>query len=65
MLGQIDYYYAFNKETPDCIVQSFQQAIDYVKSNKDRDGLSDYEKIPTKYVPAMYATNNTDKSVSQ
>jgi polar amino acid transport system substrate-binding protein len=53
VLGQIDYYYAFNKETPDPIVQSFQQALDYIKSNKDRDGVSDYEKILSSYVPAM------------
>jgi polar amino acid transport system substrate-binding protein len=49
ILGQIDYYYAFNKETPDSIVQSFQQAIDQVKNNKDKDGVSDYEKILSKY----------------
>jgi polar amino acid transport system substrate-binding protein len=49
MLGQIDYYFAFNKETPDYIVQSFQQAIDKVKSNKDKDGVSNYEKILSKY----------------
>jgi polar amino acid transport system substrate-binding protein len=60
VLGQIDYYYAFNKETPDCTVQSFQQAIDYVKSNKDKDGVSDYEKILTKFIPAIYATNTTE-----
>ncbi len=53
VLGQIDYYYAFNKETPDSIVQSFQQALDYIKSNKDSSGVSDYEKILTKYIPAM------------
>jgi polar amino acid transport system substrate-binding protein len=53
VLGQTDYYYAFNKETPDSIVQSFQQALDYIKNNKDRDGVSDYEKILSKYIPAM------------
>lgn len=53
VLGQIDYYYAFNKETPDSIVQSFQQAIDDVKNSKDKDGVSDYQKILSKYVPAM------------
>ena len=62
VLGQTDYYYAFNKETPDYIVQSFQQAIDYVKSNTDKDGLNNYEKILTKYIPAMYATNNTEEN---
>lgn len=53
VLGQIDYYYAFNKETPDSIVQSFQQAIEDVKSSEDKNGVSDYQKILSKYVPAM------------
>lgn len=53
VLGQIDYYYAFNKETPDYIVQSFQQALDHIKRNRDSSGVSDYEKILTKYIPVM------------
>ena len=52
-LGQIDYYYAFNKETPDSIVQSFQQTLDYIDSSKDKNGVTDYEKILSKYIPAM------------
>ena len=51
VLGQTDAYYAFDKETPDYLVQSFQQAVDYIKSSKDKDGVSDYEKIISKYVP--------------
>jgi polar amino acid transport system substrate-binding protein len=53
VLGQTDYYYAFNKEVPDSFVQSFQEAIDYVKSNKDANGVSDYDKILAKYIPVM------------
>lgn len=53
VLGQIDYYYAFNKETPDSLIQSFQQAIDSIKNTKDKDGVSDYQKILSKYVPTM------------
>jgi polar amino acid transport system substrate-binding protein len=52
-LGRIDYYYAFNKDTPDSIVQSFQQALNYIESSKDKNGVTDYEKILSKYVPAM------------
>jgi polar amino acid transport system substrate-binding protein len=51
VLAQIDAYYAFNKETPDSLVLSFQQAIDYIKSNKDKEGESDYEKVLSKYGP--------------
>jgi polar amino acid transport system substrate-binding protein len=53
VLGQIDYYYAFNKEIPDPLVQSFQQAIDDIKSSRDKNGETDYEKIISKYIPAM------------
>jgi polar amino acid transport system substrate-binding protein len=53
VLGEIDYYYAFNKEIPDSLVQSFQQALDFIKGNKDKDGVSDYERIVARYVPAM------------
>ncbi len=53
VLGQIDYYYAFNKETSDYIVQSFQIALDRIKRTNDKYGVSDYEKILSKYIPAM------------
>jgi polar amino acid transport system substrate-binding protein len=46
-----DIYYAFNNHTSDSIVQSFQQALDYLKSNKDANGVSDYDKILSKYIP--------------
>jgi ABC-type amino acid transport substrate-binding protein len=62
VLGENNVYYAFNKETPDSIVKSFQKAFDYVKSNKDQSGVTDYEKILTKYIPAMYATNITEEN---
>lgn len=47
VLAKGDGYYAFNKGTPDPVVQSFQQAIDYIKSNEgsaDANGISDYSK---------------------
>lgn len=46
-----DAYYAFNNGTSDSLVQSFQQALDYLKSNKDSNGMSDYDKILTEYIP--------------
>jgi polar amino acid transport system substrate-binding protein len=52
VLGKNNVYYAFNKETSDSLVQSFQQALDYIKSNKDQNGVTDYEKILSKYIPA-------------
>jgi polar amino acid transport system substrate-binding protein len=53
VLGENNVYYAFNKETPDSLVQSFRQALDYIKSNKDSSGVSDYEKILSKYIPEI------------
>lgn len=60
--GQTDYYYAFNKETPDSLVQSFQQALDNAKNNTDEDEISDYERILSKYIPVMCATNITEEN---
>jgi polar amino acid transport system substrate-binding protein len=60
-LGQTDYYYAFNRGVPDFTIQSFQAAIDYIKTNKDGNGVSDYDRILAKYIPAMDAGNEQDK----
>jgi polar amino acid transport system substrate-binding protein len=47
-----DIYYAFDNRTANSIVQSFQQALDYLNVNKDANGVSDYDKILSKYIPA-------------
>lgn len=56
-LSQGTGYYAFNNKTPDSVVQSFQQALDSVKSSRDAIGVSDYEKILIKYIPATYTAS--------
>jgi polar amino acid transport system substrate-binding protein len=38
VLGQSDAYFAFNKNTSDSIVQSFQRALDDIKKDKDPEG---------------------------
>lgn len=58
-LGNVDASLAFSKDTPDSLVQSFQQAIDYIKSHKDSSGVSDYDKILAKYIPASYIASTT------
>lgn len=50
--GESNGYYAFNNRTSDSLVQSFQQALDYLKSNKDANGVSEYDKILSRYIPA-------------
>jgi polar amino acid transport system substrate-binding protein len=48
-----DLYYAFNKDTPDAMVESFQQALDTVKEQRDAEGLSAYERILARYLPSI------------
>jgi polar amino acid transport system substrate-binding protein len=53
MLGSADAYLAFNKGFPDSLVQSFQEAIDCIKSNKDANGASEYDEILSEYIPVL------------
>jgi polar amino acid transport system substrate-binding protein len=46
-----DVYYALNNGTSDSLVQSFQQALDYIRSSRDANGVSNYDKILSKYIP--------------
>ncbi|MFA5268398.1 MAG: transporter substrate-binding domain-containing protein [Methanoregula sp.] len=46
-------YYAFNRNVPDSTVQSFQQALDAVKSEKDARGTTTYESIVGRYIPSI------------
>ncbi len=39
-LQSVDFYYAFNKNTPDSTVQSFQQALDALKQDRDSTGTN-------------------------
>ncbi|MFB3763900.1 MAG: cache domain-containing protein [Methanotrichaceae archaeon] len=57
VLARGEGYYTFNKEIPDSTVQSFQQALDSIKNSRDAYGVSDYEKILTKYIPATYVAS--------
>jgi polar amino acid transport system substrate-binding protein len=59
VLGENNIYYAFNKETPDSFVQSFQQALDYTKVSEE-DEVADYELILSKYLPGI--KNTLDRS---
>ena len=44
-----DVYYAFNKDVPDSVVQSFQQALDTIKQEKDASGITSFERILGRY----------------
>lgn len=53
VFGSSDGYLAFNKEVPDSLVQSFQEAINYIKTRNGSNEVSDYEKIQVKYTPGI------------
>ena len=48
-----DVYYAFSKDVPDSTVLSFQQALDAVKEEQDAAGITRYERILGRYIPAI------------
>jgi polar amino acid transport system substrate-binding protein len=48
-----DVYYAFSKDVPDSTVLAFQQALDAVKEEQDAAGISRYERILGRYIPAI------------
>jgi len=52
-LQPVDLYYSFSKDVPDSTVQSFQQALDEVKEEKDPEGISSYERIIGLYDPTV------------
>lgn len=48
-----DLYYAFSKDVPDSVTQSFQRALDAVKQEKDAAGISTHERILGKHIPSV------------
>ena len=63
---QVELFYAFNKETPDSLVQDFQNALNQTEQEKGVEGTSDYDKILYKYLPVRYINQNvTDEQVVQ
>jgi polar amino acid transport system substrate-binding protein len=49
-LETTDLYYAFNKETPDSVVMAFQRALDTLRSEPDRTGVTEYQRILNQYI---------------
>ena len=56
----IPTYYAFSRDVPDTTVQSFQEALDTIKNDKQSQGFSEYERILYRYLGA----GCTEKSFS-
>ena len=49
-LDSHDLYYAFNKNTPDSVVDSFQAALDALRNKPDNSGVTEYQRIVYKYI---------------
>ena len=44
-----DLYFAFNKNTPDRIVDAFQAALDHLRYEPDSTGVTEYQRIVYRY----------------
>jgi polar amino acid transport system substrate-binding protein len=55
---EAEIYYAFNKETPDSLIQAFQRSLNLTKQEKSADGTSDYDKILYKNLPVRYVNED-------
>ncbi|MCW4011267.1 MAG: cache domain-containing protein [Candidatus Bathyarchaeota archaeon] len=62
-LSYYEYYYAFSKDVPDSTVNSFQQAIDALKQEKDTSGISTYEQILARYIPTQGTATTPEELV--
>ncbi len=46
-------YFGFSRDVPDTTVRSFQQALDALKQEKDDRGISSYDAVVGRYIPAV------------
>jgi polar amino acid transport system substrate-binding protein len=58
---RVDWYIAFNKDTPDATIQAWQQALDSLKKKSNKDEMSAYENIVTSYALPRYTTGGISK----
>jgi polar amino acid transport system substrate-binding protein len=49
-LSPLDLWYAFSRDVPDATVQSFQQALDALKSDTGSGDITPYEQIAARYI---------------
>lgn len=51
-LDEVGIYYAFSPDIPESTVRDFQQVLDSLKMETDDRGVSTYERILGRYIPA-------------
>ncbi|PKL59807.1 MAG: ABC transporter substrate-binding protein, partial [Methanomicrobiales archaeon HGW-Methanomicrobiales-4] len=59
-LKTYDFYFAFNQNTSAPLVQSFQDMLDVIRTEKDTTGVSMYDRILYRYVKP----ENSDSSIT-
>jgi len=52
-----EFYYAFNRETPDKIVEAFQRTLENVIADRGEKGYSEYDEIIYRYAGAMHTSS--------
>jgi len=58
-----EWYIAFNRETPDTTIETWQKALDEMKKPDTPDTLSVYEEIITSYALPRYAADSIAREV--
>lgn len=54
-LKTYDFYIAFNHNTSSQLVQSFQDTLDLIRTEKDETGVSPYDRILYRYIEPEYS----------
>ncbi|MCP1715498.1 polar amino acid transport system substrate-binding protein [Methanocalculus alkaliphilus] len=49
-----DLYFAFNRETPDHLVEAFQESLETLRYQPDQTGVTEYQRILYSYIGASY-----------
>jgi len=57
---EIPIYYGFSKDVRNTTVQAFQQALDAIRTEKDAAGITTYDRIIQRYIPAVSPEMTTD-----
>jgi len=57
---EIPIYYGFSKDVRNTTVQSFQQALDTLKTEKDATGMTTYDRIVQRYIHPVAPEMTTD-----
>ena len=64
-LSENDFYFIFSRDVPDTLVNAFRHALGAVRSRKDAQGVSDYERIIYRYLGVGCARQSfTDETVT-